>query len=233
MRNLHDRIRTLAIGEVLHQVVVGDTRCNDTEVLLGTVEILIEARGLRSLRESGLLVNKVAVETFGVGRQQHERLGVGGLGKLVLRTHGFAHHASTAVGQTGRNAIQHWRAEFLTQVVTIVHHVVGFLLVRRLQHGDHSPMTIEAAVLFVLRREHARVVGYHNENAFGTNDGSVHEGVATDVETHVLHAGHSAFASVGHTDGGLEGCLLVSAPVGNHAEFLGLLRVDDILCDLG
>ena len=84
-----------------------------------------------------------------------------------------------------------------------------------------------------MRREHAWVVGHHDEDALRADDGGIHEGVAADIETHVLHTGHGTFASVGHADGGLEGRLLVGAPVGDHAEFFGLLRVDDILCDLG
>ena len=103
-----------------------------------------------------------------------------------------------------------------------MHHVVGFLLVGRLQHGNHGPVTIVAAVLLILRREHARVIGHHNEDTLSANDGRVHKGVATHVETHVLHASHGAFASVGHADGGLKGRFLVGAPVGDHALFPGL-----------
>ena len=94
-------------------------------------------------------------------------------------------------------------------------------------------MAIEAAVLFVLRREHRRVVGHDDEDALSADDGGIHEGVAANVEAHVLHAGHGTLASVGHADGGLKGGLLVGAPVGNYALFLGLLRVNNILCDLG
>ena len=233
LRNLHDGIRALAIGEVFHQVVVGDTCGDDSELFLRAVEILVVARRFRGFGELGLLVDEVAVEALGVSRQQHERLGVGRLGEFVLRTHGLAHHTSAAVGQAGRDAVEHRRTELLAELEAVVHHVIGLLLVGRFQHGNHGPVAIVAAVLFVLRREHARVVGHHDEDALRADDGSVHEGVAAHVEAHVLHAGHGALAGVGHADGGLKGRLLVGAPVGDHAEFLGLFRVDDILCDLG
>ena len=83
-------------------------------------------------------------------------------------------------------------------------------------------MAIEAAVLLVLRRKHRGVVGHYNDDALGADDGGIHEGVAADIQTHMLHAGHGAFACVGNADGGLEGGLLVGAPVGTDA-FLGSL----------
>ena len=46
LRHLDNRIRALAIREVLHEVIVSNTRGDDTDVLLRAINVFVEARGL-------------------------------------------------------------------------------------------------------------------------------------------------------------------------------------------
>ena len=231
--DLHHGIGATAAGEVLLQVVVGDAGGDDAAALVGAGDVLVEAAFLGGLGEAGLLVDEVAVEALGVDRQQHVALGVAGAAEGVLLADGLALDAGAAVGQAGGDAHQDGGAQLLAEVVAGEDHVVGLLLVRRLEHRDHGPVTVVAAVLLVLAGEHAGVVGHHDDDALGADDGGVHEGVAADVEAHVLHAGHGAFAAVGHADRGLEGGLLVGAPVGDNTLFLGLFALHHIFGNLG
>ena len=53
------------------------------------------------------------------------------------------------------------------------------------------------------------------------------------TEAHVLHAGHGSLATVGHADGGLEGGLLVGAPVGDNTLLFGLFALHHVFGNLG
>ncbi len=216
------RVGALAAGEVFLQVVEGDASGDDTAALVGAFEIFVVTTLFARFGESGLFVDQVTVQALGVHRQQDEALRIAGAGQGVLRQHGLALDAGAAVGQTGRDAIEDGGSEFFRELIAEEDHIVGLLLVGRLEHGYHSPVAIVAAVLLVLRREHRRVISDNDDNALGSDDSSIHKGVATDVETHVLHAGHGAFAGVGNTNRGFESRLFVGAPVGDNTLFLSL-----------
>ena len=230
--NLHYGIGALAAGEVLQQVVVGNTSGHDAAALVGAGDVLVETALFGGFLKLGLLVNQVAIQHLGIGGQQHESLGVGGVVDGVLGQRLAALNTGTAVGQTGGDAHQDGGAHLFAQLVAEEDHVVGLLLVAGFQHGNHSPVAIETAVLLVLRGEHRGIVGHNDDDTLGADDRGIHEGVATDIQTYMLHASHGTFAGVGNADRGLEGCFLVGAPVGTDA-FLGcLFRFDYIFCDL-
>ena len=152
--NLHHGIGAFAAGEILQQVVVGNTGGDNTAALVGAGDILVETAILGGFFELGLLVNQVAIQHLGVGGQQHKGLGVGGVVDGVLGQRLAALDTSAAVGQTGGDAHEDGGAHLLAQFIAEEDHVVGLLLVAGLQHGDHGPVAIEAAVLLVLRGEH-------------------------------------------------------------------------------
>ena len=136
------------------------------------------------------------------------------------------------MGQAGGDAIEDGGAQFLGEFVAEEDHVISFLLVGRFEHGDHSPVAVVAAVLFVLGGEHGGVVGDDDDDALGADDGSIHEGVAADIEAHVFHASHGTFAGIGDADRSLEGSFFVGAPVGDNTLFFGLFGFHHILSDL-
>ena len=221
LSDFDDRIGALAAGEILLEVVEGDASGDDAAAFVGAFEVLVETAFLAAFGKGRLFVDKVAVESFSVDGEQDEALRVGGAGERVLRESGFALNAGAAVSQTGRDAVEDGGAQFFAEFVAKEDHIVGFLLVAGFEHGDHGPVAVVAAVLFVLAGEHGGVVGNDYDNTFSSDDGSVHEGVAANIETHMLHACHGTFAGVSDTDGGLEGGFFVCAPVGYDAFFFG------------
>lgn len=230
--NLYDRIGALATREVLHEVVESDTSGDDTEFLVGAFEIFVETAFFAALGEEGLLVDKVSVKTLSVSRKKYEACGIAGSGDGVLGKSCTTLNTCTAVSQTGGDTVKDRGAEFLGEFIAEEYHIVSFLLVAGLEHGDHCPVAVVAAVLFVLRGEHGGVVSNNDDNALGTDDSSIHEGVTTHVKTYVLHAGHSALASISHTDRSFESGLFVCTPVSYDTFFFCFLGFDYKLSNL-
>ncbi len=95
--------------------------------------------------------------------------------------------------------------KLLGQVEGLPGHVVGFLVVGRLEAEDVGELGVEAAVLLVLRAVHAGIVGAdHDEAAVGPGDGGVHERVGGDVEADVLERDQGPLAG----ERGAEGLLV-------------------------
>ena len=218
--NLHHGIGAFAAGEILQQVVVGDAGGDDTAALVGAGDILVETALLGGFLKLGLLVDQVAIQHLGVGGQQHEGLGVGGVVDGVLGQRLAALDTGAAVGQTGGDTHEDGGAHLLAQLIAEEDHVVGLLLVAGLQHGDHGPVAIEAAVLLVLRGVHRGVIGHEDhQTAVHTCHARVNERVGAHVQAHMLHADQRTLAHEGHTKGSLHSRLLISTPAAMNVAF--------------
>ena len=144
LRNLQHRVRT-TVGEALHQVVVGNTRGNDAQLLVLTVYVLVVGTIYGVLLQQRLLTSHHYVTLAGKGRQQHPvgclRLVV----QLVLLTRCLSHvHHGTRVGHAGGDTHQHGQLQLFRHVVGKGHHVVSLLLGAGLQCGHHRKLTVEA-----------------------------------------------------------------------------------------
>lgn len=92
-------------------------------------------------------------------------------------------------------------------------HVVGFLLIRRLEHRDLGELGVEAAVLFVLRGVHAGIVRDGQHQPPGDScQGRVHKGIGGRVEPDVLHRHERPAIGVAHAERFLVRHLLVGGP---------------------
>ena len=117
------------------------------------------------------------------------------------------------MGQTGRYAQQYGEFLPLGEGEGIFGHLIGLLLCRGFECGDHGELAVETGVLLVLRRVHRGVVGGHdNHAAVDTGHGGIDEGVGGDVHPDMFHAHHAAASGVGHAQRRLHGGLLVGAP---------------------
>ncbi len=77
-------------------------------------------------------------------------------------------------------------------------------------------------VLFVLRTEHARIVGCHDQQtAFHAGIDRIEERVGSHVHPHLLHSDHGSPARVSCPDGHVHGHLLVDRPLGVDLLVLG------------
>jgi hypothetical protein len=85
-----------------------------------------------------------------------------------------------------------------------------------------------AVVLLVLRGVHAGVVGAHDDQPpVHAREREGHERIGRHVEAHVLHGDDGAPAGQRSPNGGLEGDLLVDAPLGMDALEMGG-RLEDL-----
>ena len=122
--------------------------------------------------------------------------------------------------------------QLLGEIERIADHVVGFLLVGRLQAGNLGKAGVVARILFILGGVHRGVVGNQvDQTAVGAGHRRVGEGVGGHVQTYVLHAHQGPSASVGYPDGFFHRGLFVGAPSAVDAFFLGQLGVLDVLGD--
>ena len=138
------------------------------------------------------------------------------------------HDPAAAVREPRGGAQQHRRVELLGQLEGPGQKVVGLLAVGRLEHGDPGEGGEVAVVLLVLRGMHAGVVGgEHDEAGVDAGQGERHEGVGRDVQPDVLHGHEGARAGQRGADAGLEGDLLVDAPLDDRPAEAGE-RLDDL-----
>ena len=119
------------------------------------------------------------------------------------------------VAHARRHAEHHGRVVALGDVEGVAEHVLGFLRVRRLQHGDLDERRVVAVVLLVLRAVHARIVGGDEDHAaVDAHVGVGEDRVGSHVQTDMLHRGHRAHAAHRRADRRLHGDFLVRRPFG-------------------
>jgi len=137
------------------------------------------------------------------------------------------------VCQTSHQADHHRDAIALGDLERLTRHVVGLLLVGRLETGNVCEVGEPATVLFVLRAVHPGVVGHgQHESTAGRDDSGVDERVCGDVQPDVFHRDQHALAGHRDTERFFVGGLLVGTPRGQRAAFaLGMLQ--QVLQDLG
>ncbi len=94
------------------------------------------------------------------------------------------------------------------------HHVVSFLLARRLVNRHKRELAIEAAVLFVLAGMHRGIIrnGQH-QTAMRAGDGGIDERIGRDVHADVFHAHQRALPGKRHAERGLHRRLLIATPL--------------------
>ncbi len=94
-------------------------------------------------------------------------------------------------------------------------HVQAFLAVGRFEHRQFGRPGIMAAVLLVLRAVHARIIGNHDHQAaVDTGVGRREQGVGSDIDTDMLHAGHRPAAGDAGADSDFQADLFIRRPFG-------------------
>ena len=97
----------------------------------------------------------------------------------------------------------------------------GFGRIRRFEQGNVRRQGVEAGVLLVLARVHARVVGgKHDQAAVHARVGNGEQRVSGNVDADVLHRREHARTGRARTHADLDGNLFVRAPFGVHAVLL-------------
>ena len=125
--------------------------------------------------------------------------------------------------QARHNPEQDREPDLFREGESLADHVIGFLLVRRLEHGNHRELGIETRVLFVLRGVHRGIVGRQDDkSALDPRHGSVYESVGTDVHADVLHADEGALARIGHAERSLHRSLFICTPAAPDFRSVGL-----------
>ena len=131
-------------------------------------------------------------------------------------------HDAARVRQARRGAEHDRRPEALAELESGADQLPCLGGVGRLEQRDLGDLGEVAAVLLVLRRVHAGIVGYqHDEAGVGPGVGKDHERIGGDVEADVLHRHHGAEAAERSAHPLLERHLLVGGPVGVHFRVLG------------
>ncbi len=121
---------------------------------------------------------------------------------------------AASVGEAGRRAEHDGCAEALAQLEGGLDHVSGFGGVAGLEHRHLRDLGEVAAVLLVLGRVHARVVGdQHHEAGVRSGVGEDHERVGGHVQPHMFHRDKRAYAAERGADPLVERHLLVGGPV--------------------
>ena len=83
-----------------------------------------------------MAIQNPLIATAGDGRQQDELALVLGQANLATGLRSGTGNPGTAVGQTGCDAEQDGRVVLFGELVAVADHVIGFLLVPRLQGGN-------------------------------------------------------------------------------------------------
>ena len=96
----------------------------------------------------------------GIGRDHDEFMGVPDeAGRFPLNLRGFVHlHYRLAMRDSCGASKEHRGIEFLTDLESPFHEVMGFVAVTGLQHGYFGEGGIMSVVLLVLRAMHTRVI---------------------------------------------------------------------------
>ena len=224
LRNLeHGQFQAVVLA-YFHNVVITNAERNHA-LFAFAFNHLVESRFRRCFFKRYLFVNQLCVVLFGDGGQQNPLARVHVGIEAVLVAHWLALDNRPRVRHTCRNSHNHRHFHRFRQFKSGVHGVVGLLLCRWLENGQHCKASVSARVLLVLRRVHRRVVGHNqNQTAVDARDGRVHKRVGAHVQAHVLHTNNAAFARKRHTQRGLVGCFLVGRPLRADAAPLRLFR---------
>ena len=194
-------------------MLVGSTGADETDGSVAQLDLVERAR-LGVLGElCHALVGHQALGT-GVGRHHDPvldaRLKGDGLASLALPYL----DGRARVGDAHRGAHHADSGELLGEPEGLLGHLKSLGGVGGLEHGNAGKCSVVAAVLLVLRREHARVVGCEQHQAAAhARIGKRHERVGGDVDADVLHRHERAVPCHGEAQGVLKGDLLVDGPL--------------------
>ena len=143
LRNLEYGERT-TLGIALHQVVVGNTAGDDTQLMVGAIDILVIFALNSHLLQQRLLTGYYYITLAGKGGQKYPVTGLGIVVKLVLWACLVLHlNYGTTVCHTGGNTHQDGQVQILRHIESLLHHIVGLLLRAGLQGGNHGKLSVE------------------------------------------------------------------------------------------
>ena len=224
-RILRDLEKRNILDTGLFYVIVAYT-AGDHAASSGAFEAVV--RGLlRSGQQQGLLVDELDILPPGDGRKENPAA-VGGRIEGILGILLTGDDRRARMRQACHHAEHHGQFHLLGEGECLAYHVIGFLLVRRLESRDHGELRIEAGILFVLGRVHGRVVcGKDDDTAIDSRHGGIDECVGTYVHADMLHAYEGAFAGIGHAQGGLHGCFFIGTPAAPNFRGMGLDELGD------
>ena len=211
---------------MLHEVVVGNARCHDGTLRVVAARVGVVGRLLALGGEDRLCRYQFGVVLLRESGQEDEVLHILRQREFVLPRQfiGGLHHGA-GVRHAGGNAQENGCAQLLAERESVARHLVSLLLVRGLEAGNHGELRIEARVLFVLGRVHARVVGCKDyQSAVHARDSRVHKRVGAHIHTHMFHADQCAFSHVRHAERAFHGGLLVGCPAAEDGLGCGTLR---------
>ena len=116
---------------------------------------------------------------------------------LVLTTDLPGLNDSPGMRHAGCKAHEHRNMIGLGIVERLAHHVVGLLLVRRLEARHHGEVCVESGILLILRGVLRWIIASHDHKAtVGPGDSRIDESVGADIHADVLHAHKGALTRI-------------------------------------
>ena len=104
---------------------------------------------------------------------------------------------SPGMRHAGCKAHEHRNTIGLGIVERLAHHVVGLLLVRRLEARHHGEVCVESGILLILRGMLGRVIASHDhKTTVGPGDSRIDESVGADIHADMLHAHKGTFSRI-------------------------------------
>ena len=234
LADLEQRLRAVA-AKRLHHVVVGDAAGDNAQGTVGPILEFIEGGFLGQFGKTRLLCQVAGIIGAGDRRQQDEppRIVLRQRQRL-FRLHGSGDDVGAGMGQAGGQPQQHRRLQLFRQGERRRHHVIGFLLRRRLEHRHLRKAAVEPRILFVLRGMHRGIVGrHHHQAAMRPGDRRIHEAIGRHIQPDMLHADQRPLAGIGHAERRLHRGFLVACPLAGHSARYRFRRPLDVFGDFG
>ena len=134
-------------------------------------------------------------------------------------------HNALGMGNAGAHPQQHRGVILLGKGKRSLYEVLGFLRIRRLQHGNLGGDGIVPGILLVLGGMHGGVICHaDHKTAVDTGVGQGKQGVCGHVEANMLHGAAASHTGEGRAEGGFQRHLFIGRPFSiDFRKFGGLL----------
>jgi len=139
---------------------------------------------------------------------------MGQFGFILRRERFFERHNRFGMGDSGRRPQKDGRVELFADLKSQFYKFLGFLRIRRFQHGDFGKLGIIAVVLFVLRAVHGRIIGADDDQST-FNSGVAHREnrIGCDVDADMLHHSQRSRPAKSCTDGDFHRHFFIGGPL--------------------
>src|SRR5574344_337960 len=169
--------------------------------MVGSIYITVIFAFYSHLLKQRLLRSNCDITSAGDSWKQHPILSLCIIIKNILLTWSVCHiYYCAAMRHTCSNTDKHRKMDTFRKVISLRHQVVHLLLTARFEYRYHCKFSIEATILFILRRMHRSVTGNKNNNtAISTSDCRIDKRISAHIKTNMLHTYQSTFSHVRHT----------------------------------